>query len=68
VSGPGKAWEPAVGDRVVLVKSSQPATILRLAPTEWGLLCELELDPPPGSGRPAELRVHASTELRPLEE
>jgi hypothetical protein len=61
-------WDPAVGERVVLVKTGQTATVVRLADTEWGLLCDLELDPPAGSGRPAERRVHASTELRPLAE
>ena len=68
MSGPAGAWEPAIGDRVVLIRTGQTATVLRLAPTEWGLLCDLELDPPDGSNRPAERRVHASTELRPLEE
>lgn len=67
MSGPGRPWEPAVGDRVVLVRSGQSATVLRLAPTEWGLLCDLEIDPPAGSNRPPERRVHAATELRPLE-
>ena len=65
VSGPGGNWEPAVGDRVVLVKTGRTATVLRLAPTEWGLLCDLEIDAPPDSGQPPERRVHASTELRP---
>jgi hypothetical protein len=68
MSGPGRAWEPAVGDRVVLVRTGQSATVLRLAPTEWGLLCDLALDPLPGTNRQAERRVHASTELRPMEE
>lgn len=68
MSGPAGAWEPAIGDRVVLIRTGQTATVLRLAPTEWGLLCDLEFDPPAGSNRPAERRVHASTELRPLEE
>jgi hypothetical protein len=61
-------WEPAIGDRVVLMRTGQSATVLRLAPTEWGLLCDLELDPPTGAGRGAhERRVHASTELAPLD-
>ena len=67
MSGPAGAWEPSVGDRVVLTRSGESATVLRLAPTEWGLLCDLEIDPPAGANRPAERRVHASTELRPLE-
>jgi hypothetical protein len=67
MSGPGRAWAPVVGDRVVLVRSGESATVLRLAPTEWGLLCDLEFDPPAGTNRPGERRVHASTELRPLE-
>lgn len=67
MSGPAGAWEPAIGERVVLIRSGQAATVLRLAPTEWGLLCDLEIDPPAGSNRPPERRVHASTELRPLD-
>ena len=68
MSGAGRPWQPAVGDRVVLVRTGESATVVRLAPTEWGLLCDLELDPPAGSDRPGARRVHASTELRPLEE
>jgi len=68
MSGPGGAWQPAVGERVVLVRTGQAATVVRLAPTEWGLLCDLEFDPPAGLNRPGARRVHASTELRPLEE
>ena len=75
-------WKPAIGDRVVLVRTGQTGTVLRLAPTEWGLLCDLELDPLPGvpppgaplpgSRQPAAAeeparRVHASTELAPLD-
>ncbi|HZO33273.1 MAG TPA: hypothetical protein VFH48_45595 [Chloroflexota bacterium] len=67
MSGPAGAWVLAIGDRVVLIRTGQAATVLRLAPTEWGLLCDLEFDPPAGSNRPAARRVHASTELRPLE-
>ena len=67
MSEPGSVWKPAVGDRVVLVKSGETATVLRLAPSEWGLLCDLDLDPPVGTDLPTERRVHASTELRPLE-
>ena len=65
--GSNERWRPAIGERVLLVKSGETGTVLRLAPTEWGLLCDLDLDPPAGSGRPAERRVHASTELRPLD-
>ena len=68
MSGPGRPWQPAVGDRVVLVRTGEAATVRRLAPTEWGLLCDLEFDPPAGSDRPGGRRVHASTELRPVEE
>lgn len=68
MSESSRGWRPAVGDRVVLVKTGETATVLRLAPTEWGLLCDLDLDPPSGSGRPPERRVHASTELRPYTE
>jgi len=53
---------------VVLVTSGETGIVLRLAPTEWGLLCDLDLDPPAGTDRSAERRVHASTELRPLDE
>ena len=68
MSGPGGTWAPAVGERVVLARTGQTATVLRLAPTEWGLLCDLEFDPPAGSSGPGPRRVHASTELRPLNE
>jgi hypothetical protein len=61
------AWAPVIGDRVVLVETGETATVVRLSLTEWGLLCDLELDPPAGSGQPPSRRVHASTELRPLD-
>jgi hypothetical protein len=56
-----------VGERVLLVQRGETATVVRLSPTEWGLLCDLEIDPPAGSGQAPVRRVHASTELRPLE-
>ena len=63
-------WRPVVGERVVLIASGQTGTVLQLAPTEWGLLCNIEIDPPPGSvaGALGPHRVHASIELRPLGE
>jgi hypothetical protein len=67
LSGPGGAWVPVVGERVLLVKSGEAATVVRLSPTEWGLLCDLAIDPPAGSAQEPARRVHASTELRPLE-
>ncbi len=60
------AWRPVIGERVVLVATGETGTVLQLAPTEWGLLCDIALDPWPALGRAAERRVHASTELRPL--
>ena len=68
MSEPGSGWRPAVGDRVILVKTGETATVLRLAPTEWGLLCDLSFDPPEGASGPSVRRVHASIELRPLDE
>jgi hypothetical protein len=59
------AWVPAIGDRVVLVATGETGTVMRLAPTEWGLLCDIAFDAP-RSGRPAR-RVHASTELQPTD-
>jgi hypothetical protein len=56
-----------VGERVLLVERGEMATVMRLSLTEWGLLCDLEIDPPAGSTQAPERRVHASTELRPLE-
>ncbi len=47
--GQPAGWAPAVGDRVVLMRPGQTATVLRLALTEWGLLCDLALDPLPGA-------------------
>jgi hypothetical protein len=64
VSEPERPWVPAIGDRVLLVQTGESGTLLRLAPTEWGLLCDIAFDPPPASS--GERRVHASTELRPL--
>ncbi|MCC7372791.1 MAG: hypothetical protein IT306_30545 [Chloroflexi bacterium] len=67
VPGASGPWRPAIGERVVVAKTGQTATVLRLAPTEWGLLCDLEIDPPPGAvGEEPERTVHASIELRPL--
>jgi hypothetical protein len=51
---------------VVLVATGQTGTVLQLAPTEWGLLCDIDLDAQPALGQAGERRVHASTELRPL--
>ena len=65
MSEPGRVWEPAVGDRVMLITSGETGTVLRLARTEWGLLCDIGFAPPAGSGRLPERRVHASTELCP---
>lgn len=68
-AGTPGAWRPAIGERVVLMRTGQTATVLRLAPTEWGLLCDLELDPLPGSGsHEPERTVHASIELAPLQQ
>ena len=57
-------WVPTIGDRVRLVTTGEIGTVLQLAPTEWGLLCNIEFDAPL-AGKPAR-RVHASTELQPL--
>jgi hypothetical protein len=71
VSQGAGGWEPAIGDRVVLVATGETGTLLRMSSTEWGLLCDIQFDPPPVTG-PAGVtgrvsrRVHASTELRPL--
>jgi hypothetical protein len=56
-----------VGERVLLIESGETATVVRLSSTEWGLLCDLEIAPPAGSAQGPARRVHASTELRPLE-
>jgi hypothetical protein len=66
-AGTPGVWRPIIGERVVLTRTGQTGTVLRLAPTEWGLLCDLELDPLPGaaSAEP-ERTVHASIELAPL--
>ena len=56
---------PAIGDRVVLVTTGEAGTVMRLAPTEWGLLCDIAFDAPV-SGTPAR-RVYSSTELRLLD-
>jgi hypothetical protein len=53
---------------VVLVRTGQTGTVLRLAPTEWGLLCDIQFDETADPGPGGERRVHASTEIRPLEE
>ncbi|MGE3268616.1 MAG: hypothetical protein AB7P40_07715 [Chloroflexota bacterium] len=63
---PTEPWKPRIGDRVILVRTGQTATVLRLAPTEWGLLCDLEFDAAPGAEQADQApkrRVHASTEL-----
>ena len=68
-AGTPGVWRPSIGDRVVLMRTGQTATVLRLAQTEWGLLCDLELDPLPGSPTTEpERTVHASIELAPLQE
>jgi hypothetical protein len=66
----GRPWSPRIGERIVLVASGETGTVRKLAPTEWGLLCDIELDPPAGArpGVAGARRVHASTELRPLAE
>jgi hypothetical protein len=61
---PVRGWRPVVGERVVLVRTGQTATVVQLAPTEWGLLCDLDIDPDPAARLPGGRRVHASTELR----
>jgi hypothetical protein len=66
VTGSAQRWQPAIGERVVLVKTGETGTVLQLAPTEWGLLCDIDLDPQPAQGRAGERRVHAATELQPL--
>jgi hypothetical protein len=66
-AGTPGVWRPSIGERVVLTRTGQTATVLRLAPTEWGLLCDLELDPLPGATTTERERtVHASIELSPL--
>ncbi len=59
-------WHPAIGERVVLAPTGETGTVLQLAPTEWGLLCDIDLDPDPARGLPGGRRVHAEHELRPL--
>ncbi len=68
VSAAGGAWTPAVGDRVQLVRTGQTGTVLQLAPTEWGLLCDIQFDRTAGTGLAGPRRVHASTEIRPLDD
>ena len=68
MSGPGGSWAPVIGERVRLVKTGQLATVLRLSLTEWGLLCDLQFDPLPGSTEVPLRRPHASTELQPVHE
>lgn len=67
-AGAPGVWRPIIGERVVVTQTGRTATVLRLAPTEWGLLCDLELDPPPGAAAAPERTVHASIELAPLPE
>jgi hypothetical protein len=69
----GASWEPSVGARVLLVATGETGTVLRMSSTEWGLLCDIQFDPPSGAEqvthqarRRVTRRVHASTELRPL--
>ena len=63
----GKRWEPAVGERVAFVKSGETGTIVHLTLTEWGLLCDVEVDPPAGAAGPGHRRTDVVMELRPLE-
>jgi len=66
-AGAPGAWRPSIGERVLVTVSGRTATVLRLALTEWGLLCDLELDPLPGAATTEpERSVHASIELAAL--
>lgn len=56
-------WQPAIGDRVVLRRTGQSGTVVRLADTEWGLLCDIQFDAAEASGRGPARRVHAADEL-----
>ena len=67
MSGSSRPWSPSIGERVILVASGETGTVRQLAPTEWGLLCDVELDPPAGARGSGARRVHAATELRPLD-
>ena len=58
-------WHPAIGERVVLAPTGEAGTVMQLAPTEWGLLCDIDFDADPARGLPARRRVHAEQELRP---
>lgn len=64
---PREGLDTKIGERIVLVKIGQTATVLQLAPTEWGLRCDLDLDSDPAAAYSGGRRVHASTELRPLD-
>ena len=60
-------WRPVIGERVVLPRTGQTATVMRLAPTEWGLLCDLALDPlPDATTSGPERTMRAAIELAPL--
>jgi len=70
VAEAGSGWEPALVERVLLVATGETGTILRMSSTEWGLLCDIQFEPLPASGaapRRVSRRVHAATELRPLD-
>jgi hypothetical protein len=67
VSDPQRNWAPSIEERVLLVQTGETGTVLRLAPTEWGLLCDIQFDAGPDDSGPGPRRVHASTELRPLQ-
>ena len=54
------AWLPRDGDRVRVLASGQTGTIVRRAPTEWGLLCDVAYD---GT---SEHRIHVASELELL--
>ena len=62
----GHRWEPVVGERVAFVKSGESGTIVHLTLTEWGLLCDVEVDPPAGTGGSSHRRTDVVMELRPL--
>lgn len=48
-----------------IVASGQTGIVARLAPTEWGLLCDVLYDTLDGAAAQLQ-RVHSSTELAPL--
>ena len=69
-----KRWEPVVGERVAFVRTGETGTIVHLTLTEWGLLCDVEVDnvdppaPAGGSGTSGRRRTDVVMELRPLEQ